>query len=108
MLGPTCTLRSCLWTMTSPRKRCLSEAYCSRLRRSWRVSFFMLFARQSVGHSEQGERMRRRRRVFQAAFDLMSGHRAIAGVEVRAARLHALHHWSADLHGLVPEFPFDP
>src|ERR1700675_348883 len=101
MLGPTCTLRSCLWAITSVRNRARSTAYCSKLKRSPRSSFFTLCFRQSVGHSEQRERMSRRRRRVQSAFYLMARHRAIAGIEIGAARLHALHDRLADLHGGV-------
>src|ERR1700692_4902289 len=106
MLGPTCTLRSRLWAMTSLRSRARSAAYCSKLKRSPRVSFFTLCFRQAVGHSEQCQRMRRRRRI-QSAFYLMAGHRAVAGIEIRAARLNALHDRLADLHGRVAKFAFD-
>src|SRR5208283_468264 len=106
MLGPTCTLRSRLCAMTSLRSRDRSEAYCSRLIKSARTSFCMP-PLQSVGHSQQRQRMRRRWRVLQAAFDLMSGHRAIARVKIRAARLDSLHDRPADLHGGVAKLPLD-
>src|SRR5258708_38650098 len=51
--------------------------------------------------------MRRRRRIFQSAFDLMARHRAIAGVKIRAARLHALDDRFADLHGGIAKLSFD-
>src|SRR6267142_4604719 len=51
--------------------------------------------------------MRRRRRILQTALDLMARHRAIACVKVRAARLHALDHRFADLHGSIAKLPLD-
>src|ERR1700722_14179374 len=107
MLGPTCTLRSCLWAMTSLRSRDRSAAYCSKLKRSPRVSFFTLCFRQAVGHSEQRQRMRRRRRRVQSAFYLMTRHRAVAGIEIRAAHLNALDDRLADLHGVVAKLALD-
>src|SRR5580704_430744 len=108
MLGPTCTLRSCLCAMTSLRNRARSVAYCSRVRRSERASFFTSNPRQSVSHPEQRQGMRGRGAVSQAAFDLMPRHRAIARVEVRPARLNALHDRLADLHGDVAKLALDP
>src|SRR5580692_9608742 len=51
--------------------------------------------------------MRRRRLLFQAALDLMAGHRTVACVEVGTARLHPLKYRLADLHGLVAELFLD-
>src|ERR1700733_4323879 len=93
--------------MTSLRNRFRSEAYCSKLMRSWRVNFFTLGTHQSIGHSEQRERMRRRTLILQAAFDLMSRHRAVARIEVGAGGLHALHDRLADLHGFVAKLALD-
>src|SRR5580704_15441196 len=52
--------------------------------------------------------MRRRRAVIEPALDLMSRHGAIAGVEVGAARLHALDHRLADFHGDAAILTLDP
>src|SRR5580658_9945536 len=100
MLGPTWILRSRRWAMTSPRNRVRAAAYCSKDIKSSRVNL-CISAIQTVGHSQQGQWMRGRRRIVQPAFDLMSRHGAIAGVKVGAARLHALEHRLADFHGGV-------
>src|SRR6185437_15040551 len=115
MLGPTWMLRTCLWAMTWPRNVARSTAYCSRLIRSSRVSFFTLpsrvtaesIVRKTVGHAQQRQRMRRRDLGHHAAFDLMARHRAIAGIKIGAARLHALYDRFGDLHGRVAKLPLD-
>src|SRR5580704_16899085 len=52
--------------------------------------------------------MHRRRAVFQTAFDLVAGHRTITRVKVCAALLHPFDDRSADLHGRLAKFSFDP
>src|SRR5580700_10195869 len=105
ILGPTATLRSCLWAMTSLRNRGRSAAYCSKLIRSARASFCMSRT-QTISHSQQRHGVSRGRPIAQAAFDLVARHRTIACVKVGAARLHALHDRLADLHGDVAKLPF--
>src|ERR1700722_16712476 len=116
MLGPTCTLRNRLWAMTSLRNRDRSEAYFSRLMRSRRANFFTFVilsflcgseSLQPIGHPEQRQWMGRRRPWVQAAFNLVSRHRTIAGVEVRIACLHALDDRLTNLHRVVAKLSLD-
>src|SRR5271170_4994322 len=107
MLGPTCTVRSCLWAMISARRRGRSSEYCSSVIKSWRASFCMRSSLKPVGHSEQRQGMDGRGFPAQAALDLMAGHRTIARVEVRTARLDALDHGLGDFHRSLAKFPLD-
>src|SRR5688572_17608076 len=99
--GPSATLRLRLCSSTLARKSLRAVEYCSRLIRSLRVSRGR-FMSDSVGHPQELQRMRRfagsMLRPGQARFDLVPGHRAIAGIEVGAAVGDAAHDRTADLH----------
>src|SRR5215475_13785966 len=104
--GPTATLRERLCSSACARIAGRSREYCSRVKRSLGLSFCMYFL-ESVGNSQQFERMRGFLRILHAALDLVAGHRAVAGVVLGLCVLHARDHRAANLHRRSPELLFD-
>src|SRR5688500_13972458 len=103
---PMATLRLRLCSITLARKSLRAVEYCSRLIRSLRVRggrCMVVTRSNSVCHPQQLQRMRRlarplRSRISHPRLDLVAGHRAVAGIEVRAAVDHPADDRPADLH----------
>src|SRR5215831_15016904 len=101
--GPTASCRSALCCSTRARNDGRSRAYCSRGMRSAAQSLFTVSllasasrTSQPVSDPQQPQWMLRGAWRSEAAFNLMSGHRAIARIVIGGCALHALHHGAAD------------
>src|SRR6185436_17326931 len=105
--GPSARLRLRLCSITLARNSLRAVEYCSRLIRSWRDRCGGFIASDPVGHAQQLQRMRRLARLLQARLDLMSGHRAVARIEIRTAIDDAAHDRAADLHRHVVVLALD-
>src|SRR5215813_13930290 len=101
--GPTASCRSALCCSTRARNAGRSRAYCSSGMRSAAESLFTVSllasasrASQPIRDPQQPQRMLGGAWHGEAAFDLMSGHRAIARIVIGGGALHALDYGASD------------